>query len=401
MTDALEGLTIIDLSSGIAAPYGTKLLADLGARIIKVERPGGDPARDLPPFLNDERGPERSATYQYLNTNKESIVIDLSRDDGRTLLGRLMQGADLVVTSWRPAVAEALGLTYEGLQRLASVPVLTVTNFGWTGPYRDYTVSDTTLFAMGGEMYSHGLAAREPLKIGGTAALLQSGAMAGVAALGALHAWEAHGTVQHVDVPLFEVQINSIDRRSSSILAWRWSGRLQERPPAPSGGLVGGVYPCEDGYVEVTASAGPYWNRFVEMVDIEELRDSQFSHPSAHASPELKEMVDALVFPWMLTHTRAEIWERARRAHALVSPIYTPKEVFEDPVFRERGLWTEIEHEVLGRLPMLGRPYALAKTPWRIRQPAPMLGQHTDSILTAIGVKPDEIVRLREEGVVA
>ena len=190
-------------------------------------------------------------------------------------MARLVQRADLIVTSAPPAVERRLGIDYESLRAIADRPVLSITNFGHAGPYRDYRVSDTTVFAMGGEMFSHGTSDREPLKLGGTAALLQCGAMAGLAAMGAIRRPEVHGIGQLAEVSLFDAQINSCDRRTASVLAYRFSGRVQERPAGPGGGLAGGIYPVADGYVEVTASGGNYWSRFVDMIDDERLRYSE------------------------------------------------------------------------------------------------------------------------------
>jgi benzylsuccinate CoA-transferase BbsE subunit len=394
---ALDGLVVADFTSHIAGPYATKLLADLGARVIKVERPGGDPARKLGPFLGDEPGIERSGTYQFLNTNKESVVLDLKSGLGREAAHRLATRADLVVTACPPRVEERLGLDYASLSARTKAPVVSITNFGHSGPYRDYALSDTVLYGMGGEMFGHGTSDREPLKLGGTGALLQCGAMAGIAALGAIHAYELHGVGQLVEVPLFDVQINSVDRRSSTILAYRFSGRSQERPPGAGAGIAGGIYECADGFVEVTASGGNYWNRFVEMIGADELRDPRFADPAFLVSPEAKEIVDGVVYPWMFSHTRLEIWAAARRAHAVLAPLFTGKDVYEDPVFRERGLWTEVEHATLGTFPMLGRPYILEKTPWAIRRHAPILGEHTDAVLSELGFSPDERAAMSQE----
>jgi len=392
---------VLDLTSHIAGPYATKLLADLGARVIKLERPGGDRSRGLGPFLGDQPGVERSGTYQFLNTNKESVVADLKRPAARTVIERLVAKADLVVTSFAPATEERLGVDYNALRDIADVPVLSITNFGHGGPYRDYRLSETTLFAMGGEMFGHGLIGHEPLKLGGTAALLQSGAMAGIAAMGAIHAREAHGIGQHVEISLFDTQINSTDRRTASILAYRFSGRIQERAAGAGGGIAGGIYPVADGYVEVTASFGNYWQRFVEMVDDDALRDPKWLLPQTAMDPAAKEEADAIIYPWMLTHTRQEVWAEARRAHAMVAPLFTGTDIFEDRVFRERGLWVEVHHQLLGSFPMFGRPYVLEATPWRLRQPAPMLGEHTGAVLSELGFSSSDVATLRSEGAVA
>ena len=392
---------MLDLTSHIAGPYATKLMADLGARVLKVERPGGDPSRQLGPFLGDTPGPDRSGTYQFLNTNKQSIVVDLKHARGREVLSALLPKADLVVTASPPAVEKRLGIDYESLRAAADVPVVSITNFGHSGPYRDYLMSDTTLYAMGGEMFSHGTADREPLKLGGTAALLQSGAMAALAAMGAVHAREVHGIGQHVELSLFDAQINSCDRRSASILAYRFSGRVQDRPAGSSAGIAGGVYPVADGYVEVTASFGNYWQRFVEMIDDDALRDPKWSLPQTAMDPAAKEEADSIVYPWMLTRTRAEVWREARRAHAMVAPMLTGIDIFNDPVFRHRGLWAEAHHRTLGSFPMLGRPYIFEKTPWELRNAAPMLGEHTDSVLAEAGYLPTDVAALRREGAIA
>ncbi len=399
--DALEGLTVLDFASHIAGPYTTKLLADLGARVIKVERPGGDPARALGPFLGDTPGVERSGTYQFLNTNKESVVLDLKRPGAEEVVEALVRSSDLVVTASPPAVGERLAITYERLSAIKDVPVLEITNFGRTGPYRDYRLSDTVLYAMGGEMWSHGTLDREPLKLGGTAALLQCGAMGAVAALGAVHAYEVHGVGQRVELPLFNVQVNSVDRRSSAILAYRFSGRVNGRPPSAGASLQGGIYPCADGYLEVTASAGPYWARFVEMIDDPILREPRWLAPGVLMDPAAKEEADAVIYPWMLARTRAEVWAAARRVHAIVAPLYTGEDVFNEPVFRGRGTWIEVEHAVLGAFPMLGRPYQLEATPWRLRRPAPMLGEHTRGVLSDAGLPGPAIDALFARGVVA
>ena len=401
---ALDGITVLDLTAHIAGPYATKLLADLGARVIKVERPGGDPIRGFGPWLGDEPGIERSGSHQFLNTNKESIVLDLKSAGGRDVLERLLPRADVVVTSYPPAVAERLGLTPDAVREAADVNVLSLTNFGWNGPYRDYALSETVLYAMGGEMYSHGSIGREPLKMGGTASLVQCGAMAAIGALGAVYATEVHGITQRVDVSLFDVQLNSVDRRSSAIMAYRFCGRVNA-PPAVAGPSTGagvvGVFPCADGYVEMTASAGPYWQRFAEMIDRPDFQEPKWSDPAWVSSPEAREEVDIALYPWLAERTRAEVWEAAREAHAILAPLFTATDLYEDPVFRERGLWTEVEHETLGQFPMLGRPYALSETPWAIRRAAPLLGQDTDAILDEAGYDAAAIAELRRTEAVA
>jgi crotonobetainyl-CoA:carnitine CoA-transferase CaiB-like acyl-CoA transferase len=230
--------------------------------------------------------------------------------------------------------------------------------------------------------------------------LVQCGGLAAIAGLGAVHAWELHRTAQLVDVPLLNGQLNNVDRRSASILAFRFSARVQGRGLGV-GGIAGGVYEVADGYVEVTAAGGNYWQRFVEMIDDDGLRDPIFANPATAATPEAKERADAVVYPWMLTHTRAEIWARARTAHAMVAPLFDAVDLFHDTNLRERGYWDEIKHAELGKLPMIGRPYILGQTPWELRRPAPRLGEHTDAILSELGYGNAECAALRASRAVA
>ncbi len=399
--DALEGVTVLDFTAHVAGPYATKILADLGARVIKVEKPGGDCVRAAGPWLVDEAGVERGGTYQFLNTSKESLVVDLTSPGGQQVINDLLPRVTLVVESFPPDVAERLNISYERVAFRTNAPMVSLTNFGRSGPYRDYTLTDLVLYAMGGEMFSHGIASREPLKMGGTAALLQSGAMTAIGALGAIHAYELHDIGQHIEVSLFETQAANVDRRSSAILGYRWSGRVHTRPVSNGAGVAGGVYPTADGHVEVTASGGPYWKRFTAMFTGGEFDDPKWSDLAFLASPGAREEADGIIYPWMLSHTMVEVWTEARRTHAMLAPILTGSDIVNDPVFRDRGLWTEVDHAVLGKFPMLSRPYKLEKTPWRIRHAAPMLGEHTDAILAEIGYDDARIRELREQGAVA
>jgi len=161
------------------------------------------------------------------------------------------------------------------------------------------------------------------------------------------------------------------------------------------------VHPCADGYVEVTAAGGEYWKRFAEMVGDPALQDPKWLNPATLADPEARAELDAIAYGWLLPKTRLEIWAEARKARALIAPLFTAVDLYNDPVFQERGLWTEVEHAVLGKFPMLGRPYSLERTPWRIRTAAPMLGEHTDAILAEAGFDAKEIAALRTAGVAA
>ena len=184
---ALTALKVLDFTHYVAGPYCTKLLADYGADVIKVEPPSGDGARQIGPFPNDVPHPEQSGLFLHLNTNKRSIVINLKGHGAADLICSLASWADVVVESFRPGVAERLGVGYEQLSAVNPRLIYTsISNFGQTGPYRDYKGSEIVFYGMGGEMHSTGLADREPLKLGGNVGLYQAGAVAAVATMGAI-----------------------------------------------------------------------------------------------------------------------------------------------------------------------------------------------------------------------
>ncbi|MDP7533699.1 MAG: CoA transferase, partial [SAR202 cluster bacterium] len=258
MEAALSDITILDFTQGIAGPYCTKLLADYGANVIKIERPAtGDGARRLGPFPNDVEHPEKSGAFLHLNTNKRGIALDLNSDGGREAAFELARRSDLVVESFRPGTMERFGLDYSSLNAANPSLVMTsISNFGQTGPYRDWRASELILYGMGGELISTGIIEREPVKMGGNVGSYQAGTVAAYASLAAVTGARDRGTGEYVDVAIIETQAGSIDRRMSLLLAYQYNDETTTRESldAASGtGFPGGVYPCADGYVQITA----------------------------------------------------------------------------------------------------------------------------------------------------
>jgi crotonobetainyl-CoA:carnitine CoA-transferase CaiB-like acyl-CoA transferase len=386
---ALDDLTILDLTHHIAGPYATKLLADFGANVIKVEPPGGDIARQLGPFQGNEPHPEKSGTFFFLNTNKRSVVLDLKTSAGREALGAIARKADLVVESFAPGTLERLGIGFDFFKTInPSLPLVSISNFGQDGPYRDYRLSDLTLYAFAGEMYSMGETDREPVKMAGTAALFESGAAAAVAMMGAIFASKRHGIGQHVDVSLAETHFGGVDRRHATAIAFQFSGRKTLRLASHGGGMPGGIYPCADGYVDFT-NAGLYPDRVRDMVGNPEwMDDPRYNDPAQRLNPAVIEEWNANFIVWCLERTKREIWAEARRARVLCGPMFTMEDLFTDPHFRERGFWAKATHPVMGEVTLPGRPLIMEKGGWQLHRAAPLLGQHTAEVLAEVGFDP-------------
>lgn len=389
---ALDNVRVLDLTHHIAGPYATRLFADFGADVIKIERPGGDIARRLPPFQGGIENPERSGTFFYLNCNKRSVVLDLKRPEGIEALAVLAKTADVVIESFAPGKLEALGAGYGFFRDInPSLPFISVSNFGQTGPYRDYLLSDLVLYAFAGEMYSMGETDREPVKMAGTAALFESGSAIAVGMMGALFASKRHGIGQHVDISLAETHFGGVDRRHATAIAFQFSGRKTLRLASHGGGMPQGIYPCADGYVDFT-NAGLRPDRVAEMLgNAEWLADPRYSDPVQRMNPAVIEDWNGNFIAWCIERTKREIWEAARAAKVMCGPMFTMEDMFTDEAFRARGFWSKTNHSELGEVTVPGRPLRMEKGGWQLRRAAPLLGQHTAEVLGEAGLSPSAI----------
>jgi crotonobetainyl-CoA:carnitine CoA-transferase CaiB-like acyl-CoA transferase len=378
-------------------------MADYGAEVLKIERPdGGDMTRRSGPFPNDDPHSEKSGLFLHLNTNKRGITLNLKSDEGRQIVRELVREVDVVVESFRPGVMGDFGLDYDSLRAMNSGIVMTsISNFGQNGPYRDYKGSEIAFYGMGGEMYSSGVAEREPLKMGGNVIQFQAGATASVATMGAVFAARLQNIGQQVDVSIMETQVGSIDRRMSLLLAYQYTGEISKRPPLNStGGYPGGFYPCKDGYVEITGGR-TYFPRVVKMLgEPDFLKDPRWYEPGAQQNDDLKAEFEEFFYPWILDRTKQEVWMAAQEARVLSGPLNTMEDLHNDTNFIDRGAFADIDHPQAGTLRYPGRPFIMEKTPWSIRRPAPLLGQHNREVLTGLGYTDDEIVSLRQQGVI-
>ena len=405
---ALTALKVLDFTHYVAGPYCTKLLADYGADVIKVEPPSGDGARQIGPFPNDVPHPEQSGLFLHLNTNKRSIVINLKGDGAADLIRSLASWADVAVENFRPGVAERLGVGYEQLSAVNPRLIYTsISNFGQTGPYRDYKGSEIVFYGMGGEMHSTGLADREPLKLGGNVGLYQAGAVAAVATMGAILAGsfspdgdDAPG--QHIDVSILETQLGSVDRRQSALLAHQYTGELSHRPASGgSGGYPNAVYPTADGYLQINGSR-MYWPRTVAMLgNPPELNTERWRDPASQGDPDMQAEFESEHFlPWLLERANAEAWQAAQTHHVLSGPINTMADINADPSFNSRGAFAEADHPAAGPLRYPGRPFIMNQSPWQLRRAAPLLGQHTREVLTELGYSESHISALANTGTI-
>ena len=399
---ALAGVTVLDLTHHIAGPYCTRMLADYGAEVIKVERPGaGDPARHRGPFFHDDPHPDRSGLFLHLNVNKRGITLNLKRAAGRRLLLRLAAEADILVESFAPRVMPSLGLAYDALKEVNPALVMTsISNFGQTGPYRDFRSSEIMAYAMGGPMHATGLPEREPMKLGGDVVQYQAGAAAATATMMGLWAAEETGRGDHLDVSLMRVQASSQDRRTPMLIAYQHTGEVLARR-APGSIPGSGIRPCADGYFHMNTD-GPRFGLLAQMIGHPELmEDPRFITDEARAVPGRGEEFDEYLLPWVMERTKAELFEMAQAKRIPSGPVNDVADLLADPNFRERGYWTTIEHPAVGSVAHTGRPFIMNGSPWRVLRPAPRLGEHNREVLGGLlGFSGQELSHLRRDGVI-
>ncbi|MSQ40710.1 MAG: CoA transferase [Dehalococcoidia bacterium] len=383
----LLGLRVIDLTHGIAGPYCTKLLADFGADVIKVERPGsGDWSRALGPFPGDVPHAEMSGLFLHLNTNKRSMVLDLKTPKGVEVVKGLVRDADILVESFRPGVMESLGLGYEVLSKInANLVVTSVSNYGQTGPYRDYLASELTLFATGGKMNATGLPDRYPLKLGGNHLQYQAGNNAAMATLFAWYAERYAGMGgQQVDVSIMETQMASVNSRMSGLLGYQYNGRRGRRTGGQMlGGYPQGYHPTQDGYI-LLSGGGVYWPRTVALLGVPELLDDpRFAPPLGQLSADGRDEFEATYWlPWLMERTKLQAVAELQ-AHDIQSGVVNDlgEVVDKNPQLDAREFFVDVEHPVAGRFRYPGSPIYSPRQWWQVRRPAPSLGQHTQEVL--------------------
>lgn len=399
---ALTGTRVLDLTHYSAGPFCTKLLADYGAEIIKVERPAsGDPGRRIGPFHADLPGRDASVTFQYLNQNKLGITLDLKQSTGTKLLKELVKRTDVVIENFRPDVMSRLGLGYHQLKQVNPGIILTsISNFGQNGPYKLNKATEIVEYATGGPMLFTGAAHREPVKHGSRVGMYYAGQIAAIATLSALYRrMDSEGSSDHLDISIMETQAGSIDRQSALLLSHVYRGLRYSRFAGRKGGFSQ-LYMSKDGYVDVQ-SAGRF-ERLLRLLNRPHFFEENGTDVTAGiADPQVVQKLDGLVAEWISGRTQIESWANSQAQRTLSAPLYDPAGVATDPGYRARGMWTAVEDHRLGQRVFPGRHMIMHQSPWQFRCPAPTLGQHNWHVYCGmLGLSRRELVTLGRDGVV-
>ena len=400
---ALEGVRVLDLA-GPMGVYCGKLLADLGADVIKVERPGGDPMRQRGPFYRDQAHPERSLYFFQFNTNKRGITLNLESADGKTVFNRLVEGADIMLETYPPGYLDGLGLGYNDLALVNPGLIMTsITPYGQTGPYRDYKSSDLVASAMGGLTNMVGVPAERPAWTLSEIAYHHVNINASSSTLIALYHKDVTGEGQHIDVSMHEAISMVVP---AAVQSWDVLGEVATRNGGASIRAGFGSFQCKDGYVSVVIRAGPPLVYLCEWLDEDgiehDLWDDKWHDMAFRSQPESIEHMHAILRPFFMKYTKRELAERAQSHHLSITAYYDPSEVREDPHLNARNYFVDVEHPELGTsITYAGAPYGLSETPWRIGRRAPLIGEHNEEIYVGeLGYTREQLALLKAAGAV-
>lgn len=375
----LGGLRVIDLSQGIAGPYCARLLADLGAEVIKVEPPDGDLTRRLGPFPGDVPDPEKSGLFIHLNGNKRSVTLDLDSDEGRSALRRLLATADVLIESETPGRMADLELGFGNLSNeCPKLVYCSVTPFGQTGPYAKFKGNSLTSMALCGLMYITGDPDKEPLCTGGEPADYVGGLHAWVSVLAALEHRGKTGKGQHIDVSCLEA-LGAADEYNTTMYAWL--GAIRRRfysrhhiPTYPSE-----IFPCRDGHIVVIGGATGFPLMMAVLLEQPELEEHPLFQNLWLRTIQWKDF-EQILRPYLMEHDWLDLLTRAQELRIPFAAVMSPQTLLKSDHLAERRFFGEVEQPGVGKLPVIGTVFRMSETPLA-SGPAPALGADSTTVL--------------------
>ena len=398
--DVLAGVRVVELGTMVAGPYCGKLLADLGADVIKVESPEGDPSRQCGPFPAGGAHPERSALFLYLNTSKRGMTLDPDVPAGLEALKRLVKWADLLIDSLPAERLHSLGLTAAALTQLSPALIYTsITPYGRSGPRKGTKGDELTLVHAGGLGNLLPTRAedvdRAPVKMAGYSVGYHGGITAALASMAAVIAQRKTGLGRLIDISLQEA-ILAVVRCQASGTRYQdttW-GRVPDRPPAM------GRMKTRDGYIVVGTPENHHFRSFRELMGNPKWLAGKQWESLAYRSHHLMEVTDK-IDEWVLGQSKDDLHHRGARMGIAMGPLNSAEDVMKDEQYAARGYFVEVEHPEAGTHRYAGWPYRMTTTSPRVRRPAPLLGEHNREVLcNDLGYSADEYERLRRAGAV-
>ena len=396
----LSGLRVLEIGSMLSAPYCSKLLADAGADVIKLEPPAvGEAARRYGPWPDDIPHPERSGLFLYLNANKQGITANLETPTGRSILRRLAADSDVVVHNVPPSDMDRVGLDYDALVvDNPNLVMASISPYGLSGPWRDYRAYDINLAAAGGINEGLGEPDREPLTFGTPEVGYFAGMAAASSIVMALLGREQHGG-QHIDIAEAETMAGLYNGPEALMAVYQWRVTRRTGHHALDFPYPNCILRCKDGHIFVGSPEGRQWGRLLEIMGTPEWSQEPRLRNRTTMNNLYADEVDAYLEEWLADYTKAELLEIALEHRIPLAPVRTYEEVRNDPSLAD--LFVEIDRADTGPVACPGPPYRLADAAVAPPTPAPTLGQHNREILCGrLGFSPAELVKLHQTGII-
>ncbi|HEY95747.1 MAG TPA: CoA transferase [Dehalococcoidia bacterium] len=402
---------VLDLSDEKGL-YCGKIFGDLGADVIKIEKPGGDAARKLGPFYHNEPHPEKSLFWFAMNTSKRGITLDIETADGQEIFKRLVTTADFVIESYSPGYLDNLDLGYRDLEKTnPGIIMVSITPFGQTGPYKSWKTSDIIAWAMGGQMAPCGDIDRPPYRVSyHSQSYLNTGVDAAQGALTALLYRRRTGEGQQVDVSIQESVVQSTEHITSAWDRRRSIQRRENEPGQMAGFRSSQLWKCKDGYVSFAYSGGPGSGRSSENLykwlnnegmDPDPVKNSLGSKPEypREAAPDRIKELTAELF---MSRTKAELLDGALKHGVQLYPVSTPADILDNPQLKAREFWKKVDHPELGeKITYPGGFMKASITPVKISRRAPLIGEHNTEIYEKeLGIPKEDILILKQAGII-
>jgi len=402
MVTALEGVRVVELGWMVSAPFCARLFADLGAEVVKVEPPGGDPARRWGPFPQDVPHPEKSGTFFFLNTNKRGVTLDVGHPQGRQLFLELVRWADILIENQHPPLMEAWGLTYHHLQEVnPGLVMVSITPFGTSGPYSRWKGYDLNAYHLSAAGHRYlGKPAAAPLEPSTFIADFYGAYVGASWGLIAYYGRERVGGGQHVDVSCAEAMA-ALFTGCQNIGGYAQDRVFERRTGAAFGiGAPARIMPARDGYVWLIALTARQWEGLARaMGDPDWARLDIFQDMFSRA--QNAEALYPLLELWTREHEKEEIMDLCQRNLCPTTAVYTVQEAVEHPHMAARGFVREVEHPFLGWARTLGPFARLEAGAASHLRPAPLLGEHNEEVFCGLlGLSPQRLQELRWEGVI-
>ena len=403
MSGPLQGIRVLDLSRILAGPWASQMLADLGAEVIKIERPGsGDDTRGWgPPYMPDESGNAtgESAYFHSANRGKHSVCIDIAQTRGQALIRELAAQCDVFIENFKVGGLKKYGLDYASLQAInPKLVYCSITGFGQDGPYAQRAGYDFMIQAMGGMMSVTGEADGQPLKIGVALADVSTGLYAVNAIQAALIHQLKSGQGQYIDMALLDVQVATLANQAMNYLA---SGTNPQRYGNAHPNIVPyQAFQTSDGFIILAVGNDAQFERFCELAGKPGLAaDERFQKNSARVRH--RDSLVPVVSEIMRSKSSADWLQQLNQRGIPCGPINNLDQVFADPQVRHRGLQLDLAHPSAGRVASVANPIKFSKTPIEYKQPPPVLGQHTDAVLgRLLNLDADDLAELREAAII-